>query len=399
MKVVSIDTLCCDAGWRNYHFVKVTTDDGIVGWSEFDEGFGSPGVAAVIGQLGKRLLGASVMEHERFFAEASCLTRPATGGVVSEGIGAIENALLDAKAKTLGVPCHALLGGKLRESVPVYWSHCPTWRINHPKFFGPPVTDLDGVKASGAQARERQFRALKTNIFIHDDGPLRAWRPGFAVPFQPALNVERKLLRNIRAHLEALRDGAGPDVEILLDLNFNAKPEGYLKILRELKDFELFWVEIDSYVPQALAYVRSQSPHPISSCETLFGIREFKPFLDANAVDVGIVDTIWNGVWQSMKIAACCDAYDVNVAPHNFYGHLCTMINASFAAAVPNLRIMEADIDRLAWDDELFTHAPEYRNGELIVPDRPGWGTDPVEEAILAHPPKVTGGLLQYKRS
>jgi galactonate dehydratase len=255
------------------------------------------------------------------------------------------------------------------------------------------------VKASGAEARERRFRALKTNIFIHDDGPLRAWRPGFGVPFQPALNVDRKLLRNIRAHLEALRDGAGPDVEILIDLNFNAKPEGYLRILRELKDFDLFWVEIDSYSPQGLAYVRSQSPHPISSCETLFGIREFKPFLDANAVDVGIIDTIWNGVWQSMKIAAFCDAHDVNVAPHNFYGHLCTMINANFAAAVPNLRIMETDIDRLAWDDELFTHEPEYRDGELIIPDRPGWGCDPVEEAILAHPPKVTGGLLQYKRS
>jgi galactonate dehydratase len=399
MKVVSIDTLCCDAGWRNYHFVKITTDDGIVGWSEFDEGFGSPGVGAVIEQLGKRLVGASVMEHERFFAEAQCLTRPATGGVVSEGIGAIENALLDAKAKTLNVPCYELLGGKLRDSVPVYWSHCPTWRINHPKFFGPAVTDLDGVKASGAEARERKFRALKTNIFIHDDGPLRAWRPGFAVPFQPALNVDRKLIRNIRAHLEALRDGAGDDVEILIDLNFNAKPEGYLRILRELEDFELMWVEIDSYSPQGLAYVRDHSRNPIASYETLFGIREFKPFLDANAADVAIVDTIWNGVWQSMKIAACCDAYDVNVAPHNFYGHLCTMINANFAAAVPNLRIMETDIDRLPWDDELFTHAPEYRDGELIIPDRPGWGCDPIEEAILAHPPKITGGLLQYKRS
>lgn len=57
MKVVSVDTLCCDAGWRNYHFVKLTTDEGIVGWSEFDEGFGSPGVTAVIEQLGKRLVG------------------------------------------------------------------------------------------------------------------------------------------------------------------------------------------------------------------------------------------------------------------------------------------------------------------------------------------------------
>jgi L-alanine-DL-glutamate epimerase-like enolase superfamily enzyme len=255
------------------------------------------------------------------------------------------------------------------------------------------------VKRVGAEARERGFKAVKTNIFLHDDGPLRAWRPGFGVPFQPDLNVDRKILRNIRAHLEALREGTGPDTEILIDLNFNAKPEGYLKILRELADFPLFWVEIDSYNPQALAYVRDHSPHPISSLETLFGIREFKPFLDANAVDVAIIDTIWNGVWQSMKMAALCDAYDVNIAPHNFYGHLCTMINANFAAAVPNLRVMETDIDRLPWEDELFSHAPVYENGELIVPDRPGWGCDPIEEAIRAHPPKVTGGLLQYKRS
>ncbi|MEO8132391.1 MAG: mandelate racemase/muconate lactonizing enzyme family protein, partial [Betaproteobacteria bacterium] len=44
MKVKSIETLSCDAGWRNYHFVKVTADNGIVGWSEYDEGFGAPGV-------------------------------------------------------------------------------------------------------------------------------------------------------------------------------------------------------------------------------------------------------------------------------------------------------------------------------------------------------------------
>ena len=75
-------------------------------------------------------------------------------------------------------------------------------------------------------------------------------------------------------------------------------------------------------------------------------------------MDVAIIDTVWNGVWQSMKIAALAEAHEVNVAPHNFYGHLCTMMNAHFAAAVPNLRIMEIDIDRLPWDDELFTHPP-----------------------------------------
>ncbi len=94
-------------------------------------------------------------------------------------------------------------------------------------------------------------------------------------------------------------------------------------------------------------------------------------------MDVAIIDTPWNGVWQSMKIAASAEAHEVNVAPHNFYGHLCTMMNAHFCAAVPNFRIMETDIDRLAWDHELFTHLPDFVDGYLIIPDRPGWGTEP----------------------
>jgi L-alanine-DL-glutamate epimerase-like enolase superfamily enzyme len=398
MKVTAVETLVCDAGWRNYFFVKLSTDAGITGWSEYDEGFGSPGVGAIIEQLAKRLVGQDVNRHERFFQEAGCLTRPAPGSVIAQAIGALENALLDAKAKGLNVPCYELLGGKLRDKVPVYWSHCPTWRINHPTYYPPAVTDLDGVARTGAEARERGYSALKTNLFIHEDGKAYAWRPGFAVPFQPELNVDRKLIRNVRAHLEALRSGAGPDMDILIDFNFNAKPEGMLKLLRALDDQDLFWVEIDSFNAKSLAYVRSHSPHPIASCETLFGLRGFLPFLEERAMDVAIIDAVWNGVWQSMKIAALADAYDVNIAPHNFYGDLCTLMNAHFAAAVPNLRIMETDVDRLPWEGELFTHAPEYVDGHLIIPDRPGWGTDPIEAAIRARPPKSTGGLLQYKR-
>ncbi|HJZ20402.1 MAG TPA: mandelate racemase/muconate lactonizing enzyme family protein, partial [Bradyrhizobium sp.] len=305
---------------------------------------------------------------------------------------------LDAKAKLLGVPCYELLGGKIRDRIRVYWSHCATWRINHPDWYKPAITDLDGVKAIGREVREKKFTALKTNIFTYDGGKPKGWRPGFGVPFHPEINVERKVLRDLRMHLEAIREGAGPDVDILLDLNFNAKTEGYLKILRAIADLDMFWIEIDSYNPEALGYIRRHSPHPISSCETLLGLREFKPYFREQAMDVAIIDTPWNGVWQSMKIAAAAEAYEVNVAPHNFYGHLCSMMNAHFSAAVPNLRIMEIDIDRLAWDHELFTHVPEIVDGHLIIPDRPGWGTDPIEDAIRAHPPKGHGGLLHYGR-
>jgi L-alanine-DL-glutamate epimerase-like enolase superfamily enzyme len=398
MRVTGLEVLSCDAGWRNYHFLKLNTAEGVVGWSEFDEGFGSPGVGAAISRLAPRVIGQDARQHERIYAELYCITRPAAGGVIAQALGAIENALLDAKAKLLGVPAYQLLGGRVRDTVPLYWSHCATWRINQPSFYGPAITSLEGVKAIGREVRERGFKALKTNIFTYVDGRPQGYRPGFGVPFAPALNVERKVLSDLRLHLEAMREGAGPEVGILLDLNFNAKTEGYLEILRAIADLDMFWIEIDTYSPEALGFIRGHSEHPIASCETLLGLREFLPYFRAQAMDVAIIDTPWNGVWQSMKIANAAEAYEVNVAPHNFYGHLATMMNAHFAAAVSNLRIMEIDIDRLPWDDELFTYVPEIADGALAVPDRPGWGTEPKETALRAHPPKSEAGLLGGQR-
>ena len=140
MEIKELITLHCDAGWRNYHFVKITAADGTVGYSEYDEGFGSPGVTTVIESMAARLLGQNAMEHERIYATMFGATRPAQGGVVGEGLGAIENALLDLKAKLLGVPCYELLGGKVRDRIRVYWSHCATWRIASAKYYPPAIT-------------------------------------------------------------------------------------------------------------------------------------------------------------------------------------------------------------------------------------------------------------------
>ncbi len=395
MRVEAIETLACDAGWRNYHFVKLTTTDGVVGWSEYDEGFGSPGVSAAIDQLATIAVGEDAMAHERIHQRLRAATRPASGGVIGQALGAIENALLDAKAKALGVPCYELLGGRVRDRVRVYWSHCGTWRVVYPEHFGNPVTDLDGICDLGREVRDRGFTALKTNTLVPHVGSLRGWIPGFGRPFQPELNVDLPVRRAIRDLLEAFREGAGPDVEILFDMNFNARTEGFSSLVRELSDFPLLWIEIDTDSPDGLAHIRRQSRNPISGGETLFGVSAFLPYLRAHALDVAIVDGVWNGMWQATKMAAAAEGHEVNVAPHNFYGHLCTMMNVHFSAAIPNLRIMETDIDRLPWDDDLVTHAPEYEDGHVLVPDRPGWGTEPIEEALREHPPRMGGGIVQ----
>jgi galactonate dehydratase len=159
-------------------------------------------------------------------------------------------------------------------------------------------------------------------------------------------------------------------------------------VARALEPFDIFWVEIDTRDPKALHYIRSRAAIPVASCECLFGRRDYRPYLEQQSVDVAIIDTPWNGVAESVKIAAMADAYEVNVAPHNFYGHLATMMNAHFCAVVPNLRIMEIDPDTVPWYDELVTVKPTIKDGYLELPTGPGWGTEVNEAAVRAHPPK-----------
>lgn len=395
MKITAIEILHCDAGWRNFSFAKLTTDTGLVGWSEFQEGFGSPGVSAAIEGLTHLVINRDPRHTEKIFWDLYAATRPAAGGVAAQAIGAIENALLDVKAKHYGVPVYELLGGAVRERLRLYWSHCGTYRVNWPEAHDyEPVESTDDVKSLGREVKAKKFTALKTNIFLFDRQPA-GYMPGFNRPLgYPELNAERDVIDGLKAQLEAFREGSGPDMDILLDLNFNFKTEGYLRIVEMLAPLGLFWIEIDSYSPQALALIRQRSTTPISSCETLLGIREFRPYFEHQSMDVAIIDGVWNGVWQSMKIAALAEAHEVNVAPHNFYGHLSSMMSAHFSAAVPNFRIMEIDIDEVTWRDELFTAAPKIEDGYLILPKAPGWGTDPNEEALRAHPPRSLGGII-----
>ena len=139
--------------------------------------------------------------------------------------------------------------------------------------------------------------------------------------------------------------------------------------------------------PMAVARIRASVRTPVASCESLFGIRGFRPYFEHASMDVAIVDVPWNGAWEGLKIAAMAEAHEVNVAPHNFYGHLSTVMSAHFCAAIPNFRVMEIDIDDVPWKDDLVTTVPEIEDGRLVLPPGPGWGTELNEEAIRAHPP------------
>jgi L-alanine-DL-glutamate epimerase-like enolase superfamily enzyme len=390
MKVTRVESLHADGGWRTFSFLKVSTDNGIVGWSEYNACYGSVGLPMAIDMLAPRVVGKNPLAIEAVAAELYAATRQSPGGVVQQAIGAIENALLDVKGKVLGVPVYALLGGPLRNRLRLYWSHCGTTRLYNAEAAGvPPVRTLKDVVALGKEVREKGFTALKTNLLILDHEPAFLHMPGFARGTGwPELNAEPRLIASIRKTLEAFREGAGTEMEILLDLNFNFKTEGFLKVARALDDLGLFWFEIDNYDAPGLRLIRNALRTPIASCESLHGFRQFLPFFEHRAMDVAIIDEVWNGVALSHKIAAAAEAYEINIAPHNFYGHLSTLMSAHLCAAVPNFRIMEIDVDDVPWKDELVSPAPVIQDGHLLLPTSPGWGAEVNEEAVRAHPPK-----------
>ena len=192
MKIAKIEDLHCDAGWRDFSFLKITTDDGLVGWSEYNEGYGSAGLTAVIRRMAAGLIGQDPRPVERIMSMLYAITRQAPGGINQQAIAAIENALLDVKAKALGVPVYELFGGPVRDRLPLYWSHCGSYRFRNAEVMGvEPVRSLDDLVKLGKHVKERGFKALKTNIFRFDLEPPNMHQPGFGrTPGGPELNAD-----------------------------------------------------------------------------------------------------------------------------------------------------------------------------------------------------------------
>ena len=387
MRISKLETFHADGGWRVWSFLKISTDEGLIGWCEYAEGFGAGGVSELIAKFAPLAIGRDPRAIGRLSTELRGVTRLAQGGLNHQAIAAIENACLDIKAKAAGVPVCALFGGPFRETLPVYWSHCASFRVWRREFFEQklgmkPIRTLDDVKALGREAVERGFTAIKTN-------PLNLWpqskpfNSGFrmgpgALERQP-VNAQIGEMREVVA---AFREGVGPNTGIMFDINFAHRPEGFLRVARALEEYDLTWLEIDIHDAPALAHVRSQVRTPIASLEAIHGLANYRPFFENRAVDVAVVDVPWNGLWESCRIATLADAFEVDCAPHNFYGDLASLMSAHFCAAIPNFRIMELEVDDVPWKSEFVTVAPVVKDGLFHVPTAPGWGADVNEEAL-----------------
>jgi len=269
----------------------------------------------------------------------------------------------------------------------LYWSHCGTTRARMGHVLGtPPLRTYDDIAALGREVVARGFTALKTNMVIPGE-PATVYFPGFGSGINTtdgAPTVE--ILDAIERLIGTFRDAVGPKVGLCLDLNYNFRTEGVLRVAKLLEQFDMQWVEYDNWDPQALLQIKQSTSTRLASLESLVTARQYRPFLELHAVDVAIIDVPWNGFSQAVQIGHMAETYEINIAPHNYYSHLADLHSLHLCAVLPNVRIMEIDIDDVAWKGELVTKPPVVKDGYIFLPEGPGWGADINEEVLRAHP-------------
>jgi len=386
MKITGVETFAVNTGFRParpWLFCAVRTDAGLTGYSEFGCDGITRGLQGLVQDLAERLVGRDPTAVDKHAMDLYRYTRQAAYGATQMAIAGLELALWDLAAKSLGVPVWRLFGGPHRERQRVYWSHCATYRVENWELFG--VKSLRTMADLGAAAREvvsRGYTAFKTNI-IWPGEPARRISQGKLGPHDQL--ATREIIDQAAAQIVIMRDAVGPGVDICLDVNVNFKPVEAIRLGHALEPYKLFWLEIDNQDARALAGLRAAIRTPICGGEQLLTVRQYRPYFEAQALDVVMVDVQWQGFSAARRVADLAETYELNVAPHNYNGHLSTFQSLNLCAAVSNVKIMESDPDAVPLRDELFTRLPEVKDGHMTIPNAPGWGTELNEAAARKH--------------
>jgi L-alanine-DL-glutamate epimerase-like enolase superfamily enzyme len=330
-----------DANW--HVLARVTTSDGIegVGYIVYPRPDLMTAICHAARELGEHLVGMSVLEPEAAWerlARRGDWVGP--GGLLHCALCPLDVAVWDAAGKTLGQPLQRLLGG-YRDRLPTYASDS-LWYSLSP----------DELAASARRHADAGFGAVK----------LRLGREA-----TPELEARR---------VRAVREAVGPDVRIMVDATESWSLAQARRAGRVLQDAGIAWLEdpIHHLDVAGLAELRRRLEVPIAAGEHLYHLDAFRTLLEAQAVDVLILDLARvGGVTPWRKIAALAHAHRIAVC-----GHVVPEIQVHLLCAIPNGHLVEY-VPRSAG---ILTSMPRLERGELVAPDAPGLGLELDDAAV-----------------
>jgi galactonate dehydratase len=343
-----------------YVFVQVDTDEGLTGWGEITTYPGliaNRAIAAMIREAREALVGQDPAHIEAIWHMLFRLfTYMGTRGATTALISGVDIALWDIRGQVLGQPIYQLLGGPMRDTVPLY-TH-----FRYGRTVEEMVAAAVGQVQSGATA-------IKTDPFMAAGGLSNTtYIDGQIAPAVEDRGVEI---------IAAIREAVGPSVEILIDAHALYNVPTAVRLATRLAESKITWFEEpvppESY--HALQQVRAQVPTRICVGERLYTRFEFVPVLEARLSDYIMPDVTWTGgISELKKIATMAEAYYIPISPHDASGPINLLAGAHVSMTVPNFYRLEARRVGLDFYNAFIDAPLTVRDGALIVPDRPGLG-------------------------
>ena len=375
MKIARIETFKYWVDWCNWLFVRIETDDGLVGWGEASLHGALESVEAAIREYTPHLLGQDPAGPERHWHRLYNAWRWRGGAVFMSALAGIDLALWDLEGKRLGVPVHRLLGGAHRSELRVYASH---WLRG--------ATDPKQGHAAAKEAVRRGFTGFKFS-------PLT---------FEALKADESGAIRRASEMMAAAREGAGPDVDIFIECSELLSPRTAVMLDRAFQPYRPSWFEepVPFENAKVMAQLQQQIATPIATGERLLSRYEYRELLECGGCKIIQPDIMHaGGLTEVRRIASFADTYYVPVAPHNPGGPICNVAAMHLAAAMPNFYVLEQMEPQRSVRDLASTPAIRFENGKFILPQTPGFGLEPNldairEHAFMAQPRSERGGSL-----
>jgi len=375
-------------------FVRLDSDTGISGYGEvFTSSVYSPPLtfARVIGDFIEEFaVGRDPANIEAFFLSVYNSHYTRSSDLLKMAVTAgVEIAMWDLVGKDLGRPVHALLGGRVRDSVRMYSYLTPPIGADATHFW----TDDGAIAARTQEHLEVGFTALKVDPF-----PLLTGADSLAGQYVPVQPTESQLA-NAERILTAIRGAMGTRASLIVGTHGQFTASGAIRVAQRIERFDPLWFEepVPPELPGEMAKVARAVRVPIAAGERLGSKAGFAELVRAGAASIFNPDvTQVGGLLETRKIAALAEANGVQVAPHIFGGPLVAAASLEVALTLPNLLVVEGNGRYDGAYAELVTDPLDWRDGRLWPSDRPGIGHD-LDEA-RARELVVTDEVFQYRR-
>jgi galactonate dehydratase len=391
MKITGFETIRLGE-FPNLLWLHIHTDEGLVGLGETF--FGPRAVEAQIHEtVAPLLLGKPALQIDRHGRTLQNQYLGFSGtGVEMRAASAVDIALWDLFGQAVGQPLYQCLGGLSHERVRIYntcagyrYVRAPlgqktdNWGID-PANAGGPYEDLDAFLH---RADELAHSLLEQGITA-----MKIWPFDFAAEATEGRSISAADLDHALMPFRKIRDAVGKKMDIMAELHSLWTPPAAEQVLRALAPFQLFWAEdpIKMINADLLANLRARTSVPICASETVATRRAFREFLQADAVDVVMLDLSWcGGLGEAKKIATLAEAWGRPVAPHDCTGPVVLTASVHLSLNCPNTLVQETvRAFTTGWYRDVLTELPDIRDGFVYPMAGPGLGTRLQAERLSA---------------